>query len=166
MSGIQILLVIIGTLTISYMAGAIIKAKSIPESISATSYIWESNCAHKSLHKAGLFSLYCALVAGMIFWPWVSQTSEYWQFLSFLGCTGILAAGSTPFFRESYQARIHYSGGIIAMISWLMWMIVNSFHAELGWCAGIILILCCIKRRPWVLWGELVGLFGLLYCLY
>lgn len=38
MPGIQILLVIIGILTVSYMIGAIIKSKSVPESIMVGNY--------------------------------------------------------------------------------------------------------------------------------
>ena len=68
-------------LSVVYLGCAIYKLKNIPESISETSYIWETNCDHKQWHKAHLFSIYCCLMAGLMFWPWIKITPEYWQFL-------------------------------------------------------------------------------------
>lgn len=162
---IRILLGIIGALTTIYLGISACKSRRIPESISETSYIWERDCQHNQkliIHNAHLFSLYCAVISFLIFWPWISLTCENWQFLSFLGCMGILAAGSTPFFKESRQAPIHYGGGVLVFLCWIMWMIILDAWLILGVCGLIFCILICIKKESWVLWGELTGLFGLL----
>ena len=166
MSGIQILLAIIGILTTSYITGAIIKSKSIPESISETSYIWETNCDHKQWHKAHLFSIYCCLVAGLMFWPWIKITPEYWQFICFLGCAGIMMAGVTPFFKDKYQSLIHYFGGAIIALSWISWMLImQQYMIIVG--GGLTIGVCCIVRpKSWVFWFEVVGLLALIYCIW
>lgn len=153
-------------LSVVYLGCAIYKLKNIPESISGTSYIWETNCDHKQWHKAHLFSLYCALVAGMVFWPWIKITPEYWQFICFLGCAGIMMAGVTPFFKDKYQSLIHYSGGAIIALSWISWMLImQQYMIIVG--SGLTIGACCIvKPKSWVFWFEVVGLFALIYCIW
>lgn len=153
-------------LSILYLGFATYKLKNIPESISETSYIWEAECDHKQWHKAHLFSIYCVLMACLIFWPWVKITPEYWQFICFLGCTGILIAGITPFFKEKYQAPIHYTGGTIIALCWIMWMLMMHHYITIVVCGVIIGACCAVKPRSWVFWFEVAGLFGLIYRLF
>ena len=160
------MLTLVIILSIAYLGYAIYKLKDIPGSISETSYIWETDCDHKQWHKAHLFSIYCALIAGLIFWPWIKITPEYWQFICFLGCVGVLMAGVTPFFKKNYQSSIHYTGGAIIALSWASWMTIMQRYIIIALCGIFIGICCIVKPKSWVLWFEVIGLFGLIYCLY
>lgn len=158
--------IIITILTIAYLSVSIWQSKSIPESISATSYIWEDGCNHKSTHKAYLFSLYCAIITCLIFLPWLQKISCYnanFEFLSFLGCVGIMGAAVTPFFKESFQGIIHYSSGALISLTWFGTIIITHAWVLLGIGFGIFIILTLIHKNAWVLWLELIGLGTLLY---
>lgn len=165
----NIVILIIAAISILYLGTSIYKANRIPESISETAYIWEQDCMKaigtNGSHKAHLFSLYCAIVAILLFWPWISHTHENLEFLCFLGCAGILAAAITPFFKEKYQAPIHYGGGILAMISWFIWMKCMGYIVELIAAFIVIILLTTYKKESYIFWIETVGLAALILCL-
>lgn len=147
--------------TAIYITLSIYKSKKFPESISETSYIWESNCDHKQFHKAHIFTWYCLLIAALLFPIWISHTNQNWQFLAFLGSVGICGAGITPFFKEKFQAPIHYGGGILAMLCYMMWMIFSGNVPYLAISMSVATILTIIKRKSWVFWYEICGLISL-----
>jgi hypothetical protein len=159
-------MIIVLFITVLYLATAIRRKGSLPESISETSYIWEQDCpnsstSYLSAHTAYLFSLYCAITALLTIYPWYSAIGDYTRFLGVGGVLGILAAGATPFFRSSWQKPVHYGGGILVMTCWVLWMILNSFYIALVEVLGLACVLTCIKKQSWVLWFELAGLLGL-----
>lgn len=166
----QILILIVVVLSAAYLGASIYKGKRVPESISETSYIWEQDCKNQNTsngsHKAHLFSLYCAIIAALLFWSWMSATHENFKFLCFLGCTGILGAAMTPFFKEKYQAPIHYGGGILAVICWVAWTLCVGHFIELVAALVMIFLLIMYKKESYVFWVEVVGLVMLLYCIY
>lgn len=167
MTGIQILLIICFVILVTYMAMCCIRYGGVPESVSESSYIWEEDCTHSgNLHKANYFSLYCLLTAGLLFYPWIALTPESFGFLAFIGCAGILAAGSTPFFHEKFEGYIHYGGGIIAVICWIIWMCLMHYWFSLGIAFLCIGFLCLIRIKSYVLWAELVGLVTLMLKLF
>lgn len=162
MTAIQILLIICICVMVTYITMSCIRINGIPVSVSETAYIWESDCNHKgNLHKANYFSLYCLLTAGLLFYPWISESPENIEFLAFLGCAGILGAGSTPFFKEKYEAGIHYASGIAAVACWIIWMCVMGYWIWLGCSFLVIGILCIFKTDAYVFWTEAVGLITL-----
>lgn len=152
-------------LTTVYILVSGIVGKKVPESISETSYIWESFCKkHGQFHIAYIFSIYCFVTAGLLFVPWIEHTPDQWQFICFIGCIGIIAAGITPFFKK-VDGIIHYVGGLIALSSGIVWFIVMGYiplliHTTLSW------IICTfIKKKAFVLWAELLFLGSLLVTL-
>lgn len=163
----NIFLIIALIITLIYGVLSFIKNnKEIPESISATSYIWEHYCKHNgTLHKANYFSLYCFIIVILLFLPWLLSTIEMWQFLVFLACVGILAAGTTPFFKEKYQSYIHYGGGILAMICFLLWMILMKFYISLLIFGSLYILTLIFNRKNFVFWAELLGLLTLIITL-
>lgn len=136
------------TLTLIFLLIALIKIKQIPTSISEISYLWSPK----------VFSVYCVLLAITLLIPWLAITPITYQFICFLSCVGIIACGTTPFFKESFEGKIHYTGGVIAMLCWLIWMILGGYWIALILFAVITLILILIKPKCWVFFGELVGL--------
>lgn len=152
---------IILVVTAIYITLSIYKSKKIPESISETSYMWESDCDHKSFHKARIFTWYCLLTAALLFPTWISHTNQTRQFLVFLSSIGICGAGITPFFKEKFQAPIHYGGGILAMLCYVIWMILSGNFLYLAISVSIATVLTIIKRKSWIFWYEICGLIGL-----
>lgn len=137
-------------LTLIYLIASFIKLKQVPESISATSYLWTG--------KINWFSIYCLLLAVSLFLPWMMVTPELYQFLCFLSCVGIITCGVTPFFREEFAGKIHYAGGGLAIVCWLIWMILGGYWVWLIAYVILFILLTIIKKDSFVFWAELIGL--------
>jgi hypothetical protein len=159
-------------ITVMYLLLSISELGDIPESLSATSYVWESKCSNKntskylSAHYAHLFTIYCVIIAALLIYPWYTKELDYTRFMSIGGVLGILLAGVTPFFKSSWQQPVHYTGGILAMVCYVLWMGLNGYWVELVIPAGFACIATCIKKQPWVLYFELAGLLGLIVALF
>lgn len=139
-------------LSLIYIIVSIYKLKRIPESISETSYLW---------NKINWFTIYCMSIVGTIIIPWIDMTPSSYQFLCFLSCVGILMAGSTPLFKEKFEGTVHYAGGILAMLGWIIWAIISGYWGVLILDAIITAILSIIKPRCWVFWAEIVAILTL-----
>lgn len=154
-------------ITFFYLIASMDVGNKIPESISETSYIWEKYCKESSqFHIAYIFSIYCFVTAILLFIPWLEATPDRWQFTCFLGCSGITMAGITPFFKKyGIDRYIHYVGGIIALISYVVWMIATHYCINL--CLSVIIFITCsiINRKKFVLWAEIISLISLLIIL-
>ena len=136
-------------ITILYLTIYFWRIHTIPESISETSYLW----------SPGYFTAYCFALGFSLFIPWIFFTPQHYGFLCFLGVSGIFAAGSSPFFKEKFEAKIHYTGGIVAMLMWIVWMCLQSYYIPLVVFLGISALLSIlIKWNSMVFWGEVVGI--------
>lgn len=144
-------------ITIAYNIYAISINHGIPESISVTSYIFQENGK-----KYYFFSIFCAIVAIILFPIWINISHENYQFLTFLSCMGIAFAGATPFFKEEFNKPIHYTAGIIAVTAYLIWMILSGFYTLLlieGICIGIFIL---FDYKNFVYYVEIIGLIFLI----
>lgn len=141
-------------ITVLYLLISIIKLRRIPESISETSYLWKG--------KVNWFTIYCIILATTLFIPWLSK-SKHLEFIPFLGCVGILMAGVTPYFKDSFYSKIHYVGGLMSLLSVIIWLISNQYYISLLTWLGLFIILSIIKRQSWVFFGEIIGLIILMY---
>lgn len=133
------------------------KNKVLPESISATSYLLINNQRNEKW-----FSLFCISIGFTLFVPWLTISQDMWRFLVFLCCSGIVFAGTTPFYRESYQKYIHYISGMIALIAYITWMMVSGYYVWLLtefvlWCITLI-----FAKEKYVYFGEIICLIGLI----
>ena len=127
--------------------------------------MWEENCKEKGQwHTAYLFSIYCFLTAGLLFFPWLYTTPILYQFLVFIGCLGIIAAGITPFFKNN-NSWIHYIGGIVALLCGLIWISLNSPFIIILISFLIFIILSFWKPNSYIFFGEVIGLFTLILVL-
>lgn len=134
----------------------------IPESLSETSYIWEQTCKHNHLCQAYWFSFLCWFIALSLFFPWLSITSENIQFIPFLGLTGLILCGCTPFFKTSAQAYVHYTSGIIAILCWALWVIIAGYIELLIIFVSLYLITIICDRKNFVYWAEILS-FSILF---
>lgn len=98
-----------------------------PQSISATSYI-ANTIWGTTLPFTGL----CITSAVCLFPLWIDKTEDNYQFFVFLACAGVLFAGSTPLYRQEFESKIHYTGGIIAFVCGLIWLILMHQWITLG----------------------------------
>lgn len=157
----QILSLIGLILFILYNMGIlIINRGKCPVSVSETSYILQERLGKK---YSLFFTLICMIVAGTFLPLWMESTPDNFQFLVFLACTGVLFAGSTPFFREGLDKPIHYISGIIIAIAYILWFV---FVGDCNWlfytlCAIVITCLVVWSSRVWLYFVELYGLIAL-----
>ena len=111
----------------------VINGNKTLESISSTSYI--------SKEKFGTtlpFTLICVICSVCLFPLWVAVSPAYYQFLVFISCLGVMFAGSTPFFKQEFEGKIHYTSGIMAFIGGLTWLLVTS-----NWPTALAIGLIC-----------------------
>ena len=123
----KILLIIGLIIFILYNAFFIWLNKEVPESISETSYI--------SKNKFGVtwpFTVICLISAVCIFPLWVTVTPEFYQFVVFLSCAGMMFAGCSPLFKEKFEGTIHYTSGMVAFVAGLAWLILMGQWITLG----------------------------------
>lgn len=145
------------TLTLCYNITAIVINKGIPESISDTAYIYNNHCG-----KYYLFTIYCLLTSVLLFPVWITLSMESIQCLCFLSCSGIIFAGVTPFFKESYQKTLHYTSGILAMVSYILWVCLSGYWCLLGIQLCAIVLLVLFDRKNYVFYSEIVGILGMI----
>ena len=123
-----------------------------PQSISATSYI--------SREKYGTslpFVALCIIAAVFLFPLWIDKTPDEYQFLVFLACAGVLFAGSTPLYRQEFESKIHYTGGTIAFVCGLLWLILMHQWITLGLIGLIGGIWSLLDRKNYTFIFEFVS---------
>lgn len=147
-------------ISIIYNFYIVFRHKGIPESISQTSYIF-----NQINGKYYLFSCYCVLIVAILFPIWVDFSLDSYKFLTFLSCTGILFAGSTPLFRESYQKLVHYGSGILAIIAYILWMSLSGYYYYLLVEILTVTILSLLDKKNFVYYTEIIALLGLIILL-
>lgn len=99
-------------LTTIYIWVSAYKLKAIPESLSATYYLWPS----------WIFPFFMA-TTGIILLPyWLEATKDSnWQFLSFIACISFIFVGCAPNYRKD-DLKIHMIAAYIAAFAALMSM--------------------------------------------
>lgn len=141
-------------LTIIYSIFAIIYKKGVPESISETSSFWPNS-------KLNIFTCFCIVTGLLLFYPWISAGS--YEYLAFLGIAGLFAAGSTPLFKEeSFQSKLHYTGGIISEVCSVLWLVLNGYWIFITSAFALAGILTIFFPKSWVFLFEILTML----CLY
>lgn len=156
----NVLLALLLAISAVYNGYVIIRSNAVPESISSTSYFYK-----ETLGKPYLFTLYVLLTVGILFPIWIGRHDNEWQFLVFLSCGGILFTGFTPFFRESFEKPIHYTAGILAVLSCIAWMLLNGLRDILLFEAFLVFICLLYDMKNYVFYIEAVMLSGLAFWL-
>lgn len=105
-------------LTTIYVSVSAYKLKAMPESLSATYYLWPS----------WVFPLFMA-TTGIILLPyWLEATKDSnWQFLSFIACMSCIFVGCAPNYRKD-DLKIHMIAAYIAAFAALL-----SISLVLNW---------------------------------
>lgn len=124
----------------------------LPESISETSYI-----SKERFGTTVPFSLMCILCIIGILPIWMLKSPEIWQFLVFFSCGGMLFAGATPLFKERFEAKIHYTSGIIAFTSGILWLCVTHYWLSIGTIISVSYICSVFNKSKFVFIYEVIG---------
>lgn len=113
------LILIITFLIISFIYNTFIfiKYKTIPVSLSETSYLLGN--------KRYLFTLYCVASTFLMIPCLLSVVPETLTFLPFLMCSGLMFSGMSPLFKQGLDKGVHYTASIIAFISFLIFLILE-----------------------------------------
>lgn len=152
----SILLMIIFGVFVAYNAFVIAKF-GIPESISATSYLFSECCK-----KRWLFSLLCVVLGIGLYIPWINLDNVNNEGLIFFTCLGILFDGATPYYREDLQGKVHYTSGIILALCFITWFIINHLWSHLILGALLTAILIKIRPKSYVYFGEVIAFIVLI----
>lgn len=143
-------------ISLVYNLYVIIKHKTIPVSLSETSYMlggfW--------------FTGYCFATVFLILPILLEIVPQTLTFLPFLMCSGLMFAGASPMFKKGLDKPVHYISSIISFIGFIIFVIFI-----MGWywlIAFVILLagLCIWKKECYVYFAEmLVFLFIVLFIL-
>ena len=136
----------------------LIKYKTIPVSLSETSYMLGK--------QRYWFILYCIISTFLIMPVLLSAVPESLTLLPFLMGTGLLLSGVSPLFKEGLDKKVHYISSIVAFISFIVllflemsWICIVTFFLLLG---GLILW----KPNCFVYFAEMLSfLFIIIYLL-
>lgn len=123
-----------------------------PESISATSYI-----SRELFDTTAPFTVLCISSAVCLFPLWVAVTPDIYQFLVFLSCMGMLFAGTTPLYKQEFEGKIHYTGGIIAFVCGLIWLILTHCWITLAAIVGLGGLWTIFDRKKYTFIFEFVS---------
>ena len=137
-------------ITVLYNIYVITKCKTIPTSLSETSYLigqyW--------------FMSYCLLMS-TILPTMLDLTQEQNQWAIFLMFGGMLMSGFSPMFKEGLDKKVHYGGAIVSFVSYMIYMFLEM---NVGWIVGyvcLVLTLIRIKKELYVYFAELIAVLFL-----
>ena len=151
-------LLIITFLIISFIYNLLIfiKYKTIPVSLSETSYLLGD--------KRYWFTLYCVISTFLMIPCLLNVVPETLTFLPFLMCSGLMFSGLSPLFKQGLDKGVHYTASIIAFISFLIFLILEMGWLMAGIFAALLLMLVSWKPKCYIYFAEMLSfLFIIIY---
>lgn len=124
----------------------------IPESLSATSYLFK-----EKYNQHGWFSLICLIIIIGLFPNWVAISSINTQFLAFISCAGILFIAASPFFHNKLEKPIHYISGLITTVTFILWFLINGHWQWLIYILITLIPLVIWKPKCYVYFIEIIA---------
>lgn len=141
-------------ITLLYNVSICTYYRTIPESLSETSYILGS--------KNFLFTIYCFIIGLCIMPPLFNITNENLQFIPFIFCGGLIFAGFSPLYKKGLDKKVHYISALIAFITFIVYVIFQMGYEWLIYYLIILGVTCLIKFKSYVYFAELIALFEIL----
>ena len=134
------------------IAAIVLNGWNLPESISATSYL-----SKDKFSTTAPFTIICIICAVCLFPAWIAVSPENLQFLTFLSCAGMLFAGSTPLYKEELASKVHYTGGIVAFVCGLLWLVFTSNWTTISVIAIIGTVWTYFNKKNYTFIFETIG---------
>lgn len=152
------LLYILILISVLYNVCIIIKYKTIPESLSETSYLLDN--------YRWLFTLYCYFVCLCLLILLLPITKENITFIPFLFCGGLMFAGASPLYKQGMDRKVHYITAFLSFGSFLLYIFLQMGGI---WIIPYLLCLglfCIIKPNSYVYFAEILALIEIIIYLY
>ena len=111
------LIILFCAISLIYNISIIMCFKTIPVSISETSYLLEN--------KRYLFTLYCFVSVFLMLPPLLTSVPETLTVLPFLMCSGLMFSGASPLFKSGPDKKVHYVSAIISFVSFVIFLILE-----------------------------------------
>lgn len=152
---ISILLFVV--INLIYNIFIIAKYKTIPVSLSETSYMLGGL-------KRYWFTIYCVTNVLLILPNLLVAVPETFTFLVFLMCTGMLFSGVSPLFKKGLDKTVHYVSSIFSFIMFIVFMILLMKWYCLIVFIVILGLLVMWKKECYVYFAEILAfIFIILY---
>lgn len=144
-------------ISLIYNLYIIFKYKTMPVSLSETSYILGG-------FKRYWFSAYCITTVMLILPLLLITIPENLAFLGFLMCGGLLFAGLSPMFKNGMDKTIHYTSSMFSFIIFIIFMIFIMGWFYLALYVWLLALLTLCKKECYVYFAEiLVYIFIILF---
>lgn len=141
-------------LVCAFLSFCVWKIKAVPSSLSETFY---------SLGADGWMFQAVMIVVGISLCPvWINISSEKFQSLAFLSCSGLMFVGSAPYFRLPLHGLVHYSSAFVCCVCAVLWQIFEGLWDVTllwGWLGGMMSLMW---RDKWCWWVE-IAVIGSLF---
>lgn len=131
---------------------ALVVAKfGIPKSISDSYYL---------LGKKGwMFQVALFLTAFLVMPSLIDRSSEDTQFLAFLSCAGLIFVGAAPFFKRTFDSKVHFISAAICCVGLVLWQIFNA-----SWVTPLVCLLAVLypmfKDKKYMWWLEIATIMS------
>lgn len=149
-----VLLVTISLISIIYPIYSINKTKSIPESLSDTYYTLED--------KGYLFQLAISMVSIMLLPVWLSVSDEYYQFLSFIGCSSLLFVATAPSFKLKLDGIVHYTSASLCCTASILWQLIEGLY-DITLFFLFLGFMVYLRYSKWCFWLELAIIYSVIF---
>ena len=154
---IAIILFII--INLIYNVFIICKYKTIPVSLSETSYMMGGL-------KRYWFTIYCVVNVLLILPQLLVAVPETFTFLVFLMCSGMLFAGVSPLFKDGLDKPVHYVSSILAFIVFIVFMfLLMKWYFPLIF-ISLFGILVLWKKECYVYFAEILTFIFIIIYLF
>lgn len=124
------------TIFFGYIITTLIKF-GIPESVSATHYLW-----NKAFNNGGLlFTATLVLVGFLVIPPWISVSPDDLTMCPFISSAALVFVGCAAAFKEELTSSVHYTSAVIwatmvliyaTLTGCYMFVIFGAFFALIG----------------------------------
>ena len=103
-----------------------------------------------------IFQILLVVLSGCLITEWIDRTPEEYQFLPFISIASVLFVAAAPRFLERIEGRVHYVSAGIAVISSLIWCLLQDNRIECIPPAIIFGTAILLFRKSWGLFIELM----------
>lgn len=143
-----------------YLVSLIFLIAYIVYAVSVCGVPWSLSDTYYQLKKrnrlAWLFQMAMIIPAMLLMPVWLECSTDNTQFLAFLACGGLIFVGTAPLFREEFQAKVHYTGTVIAGLATILWLCLSGmwYLPVVAFpVAGIVML----RYREWLFWAEMAA---------
>lgn len=142
-------------MAVAYIVYSMVKAKGVPESLSATYYILGE--------RGWIFQAVMFSVGVLLFPVWLELSELHRQWAVFLSCGGLVFVGAAPAFRIELEGAVHYSAAVVCCLCAVTWQILEGLW-DLTLLFGFFGFMLTLMFRDKYMWFLECAVIGSLLC--